>query len=134
MVRRALRAVVTEGTGSRTVASAKYAIAGKTGTAKKPEAAGPDQYYSASFAGFSPADAPRIVVLVMAIEPTLRPGDHAKPYGAAVAGPAVKSIVERTLSEYLGVPPADAAGSPAPEAVPAGPVRASPVREPEEGR
>ena len=108
--------MVTEGTGSKTVYTPRYAIAGKTGTAKKPEAAGPDKYYSASFAGFAPADAPRIVVLVMAIEPTLRPRDGAKPYGAAVAGPAVRSIVERTLGEYLCVPPADAAAPRVPHA------------------
>ena len=52
----------------------------------------------------------------MAIEPTLRPRDGAKPYGAAVAGPAVRSIVERTLGEYLCVPPADAAAPRVPHA------------------
>ena len=108
VVRRALRGVVTEGTGSKTVQSSKYAIAGKTGTAKMPDASGPDRYYSASFVGYAPADAPRIVVLVMAIEPGLRPLDRAKPYGAQIAGPAVKAIVERTLGEYMAVPAADA--------------------------
>jgi cell division protein FtsI (penicillin-binding protein 3) len=105
-VRRGLVACVTDGTAARTVASPKFAIAGKTGTAKKPGTE--REYYSSSFAGYAPADAPRIVVLVMAIEPTVRAHDGARPYGAVVAGPAVRSIVERTLGEYMGLPAADA--------------------------
>ena len=104
-VREGLRRVVTEGTAAKVFAGCPYAVAGKTGTAKKPDVFGPDRYYSASFAGFAPADSPRIVVLVMAIEPRLRPSDGAKPYGAAVAGPAVRRIVERTLGEYMALPP-----------------------------
>jgi cell division protein FtsI/penicillin-binding protein 2 len=118
LVRRALRAVVTEGTARRTVHSEKYAIAGKTGTAKMPSQT--SGYYSASFVGYAPAEAPRLVVLVMAIGPRLR-DDGARPYGGAIAGPAAKSIFERTLEEYLGVPPrapspAAAGGRPAPDA------------------
>jgi cell division protein FtsI (penicillin-binding protein 3) len=120
VVRDGLRRVVTEGTAAKVFAGCPYAVAGKTGTAKKPDVFGPDRYYSASFCGFAPAEAPRIVVLVMAIEPRLRPGDGAKPYGATVAGPAVRRIVERTLSDYMGIAPSAApavpAGTPAPSA------------------
>jgi hypothetical protein len=40
----------------------------------------------------------------MAIGPEKRE-DGARPYGGAIAGPAAKSIFERTLGEYMGVPP-----------------------------
>lgn len=100
-IRRGLAACVTIGTASKTVLSPKYDIAGKTGTAQK---IGRDnlEYYSCSFVGFAPARAPRLVCLVMALEPRAK-GD-AKPYGGAVAGPAVRSILERSLEEYLAVP------------------------------
>ncbi len=117
LLRRSLAAVVTEGTGSRTVSSEKYAIAGKTGTAKHPTQ---ERYMSSGFVGYAPADDPRIVVLVLAAEPAVKRsggtdgavGD-VKPYGAVVAGPAVRTIVERTLEEYLGLPPAGAPTAPA---------------------
>ncbi len=119
-LRDALKLAVTEGTGRGAVLSPKYDIAGKTGTAKKPPALGADRYYSCSFVGYAPADAPRLVCLVMAQEPGLK-GDErrSKPYGGAVAGPAVRSILERTLEEYMGVPTKD--GSVAPT-VPLAPV------------
>jgi len=101
VIRRGLRACVTQGTASKSVLSPKYDIAGKTGTAKKPAVFG-DTYYTCSFVGYAPADAPRLVCLVMALEP--RPQGTAKPYGGAVAGPAVRSILERSLEEYLAVP------------------------------
>jgi cell division protein FtsI (penicillin-binding protein 3) len=107
LVRRALRATVVNGTATRTVSSESYAIAGKTGTAKRPSGNG---YYSASFVGYAPAEAPRLVVLVTAVEPVLR-SDGARPYGGAIAGPAAKSILERSLGEYLGVPARGAARS-----------------------
>jgi cell division protein FtsI/penicillin-binding protein 2 len=103
LLRRALRAVVTDGTGKKAVLSEKYEIAGKTGTAKKPDAFGRDAYFSASFLGYAPADRPRLVCLVMAQEPRSK-ADGSKPYGGAVAGPAVRYVLERTLEEYLGVP------------------------------
>lgn len=113
VMRRALRAVVTEGTAVKAFAGARVDVSGKTGTARKPVGEG---YYSCSFAGFAPADAPRLVCLVMAQEPSVR-ADGAKPYGGAVAAPAVRHVLERTLIEYFGVAPKDA-----PEhVVPAGP-------------
>lgn len=123
-VRAGLRACVTEGTGRRHVASPIYAIAGKTGTAKK--SVGEGEYYSSSFVGYAPAERPRIVVLVMAQEPRVRE-DGVRPYGGAVAGPAVRRIVERTLWEYLGLPPSPG------HALPAGVVEQAAVADPRPG-
>jgi len=126
-MRDSLLMAVTEGTGRKAVLSPKYDIAGKTGTAKKPLSFGADRYYSCSFVGYAPADAPRLVCLVMAQEPGLK-ADRSKPYGGAVAGPAVRTILERTLEEYMGVPTKD--GSVAPT-VPVGPASPSYPRDPE---
>ncbi|GIV16611.1 MAG: stage V sporulation protein D [Armatimonadota bacterium] len=98
-MREYLKAVVDEGTGK--LADVRgYAVAGKTGTAQKVDP-GRRGYasgkYVASFVGFAPADAPRIVVLVAVDEP--RNGY----FGGAVAAPAFARITERVLA-YLGVP------------------------------
>jgi cell division protein FtsI (penicillin-binding protein 3) len=78
-----------------------YRVAGKTGTAQKvdPVTGG----YSAdkrvaSFVGFVPADAPRLVILVVIDEP----GD--KVYGGLVAAPVFSRIALQSL-QYLKVPP-----------------------------
>lgn len=131
-IRRGLRACVTEGTAAKTVRSPKYAIAGKTGTAKKPGANG-DAYYSCSFVGYAPADAPRLVCLVMAVEPRAK-ADGSKPYGGAVAGPAVRAILERLLGEYMAVTADDAAhpdGGPGAADAPVAPVATDAASSPE---
>ena len=125
-LRRALRMTVTEGTAKGTANSAKYDLAGKTGTAKKPEVFGKDElgrdrYYSCSFIGYAPADHPRLVCLVMASEPRAK-ADQSKPYGGAVAGRAVRTILERSLGEYMQVPAKDAPPASAPTNAPAAPV------------
>jgi cell division protein FtsI/penicillin-binding protein 2 len=133
VIRRALRAVVTDGTGKRAVESPKFSIAGKTGTAKKP--VGEGAYYSCSFVGYAPAERPRLLCLVMAQEPRAK-ADGSKPYGGAVAGPAVRYILEKSLQDYLGAtpndePPASASTGPAtvstptPDAPPTSPAAAS---------
>jgi cell division protein FtsI/penicillin-binding protein 2 len=76
-----------------------YTLAGKTGTAEKPE----NGTYSktdfvASFIGFAPARKPRLLVSVMVDEPR---GDI---YGGTVAAPAFERIMEFALP-YLKVPP-----------------------------
>ena len=119
-VRRGLEAVVTEGTGATTVLSSRIDIAGKTGTAKRPAIYGPNTYYSCSFVGYAPADRPRLVCLVMAIEPVLR-ADGAKPYGGAVAGPFVREILEKSLCEYMGLPSRGGATAPVRPAPPVAP-------------
>lgn len=93
-----LEKVVLEGTGQRASVEG-FRVAGKTGTAQVP---GPGGYaegkYVASFAGFAPADNPRIAVLVMIAEPL--GGQY---HGSEVAAPAFSAVVGDTL-RYLGVP------------------------------
>jgi len=92
-----LEGVVSAGTGQKALVEG-YKVAGKTGTAQVP---GPGGYqagkYVSSFAGFAPADNPRIAVLVMVAEPQ---GQY---YGGEVAAPAFSDVVGETL-RYLGVP------------------------------
>jgi cell division protein FtsI (penicillin-binding protein 3) len=93
-----LKNVVTRGTGEK-AALAEHAVAGKTGTAQKAGRGG----YSAdrfvgSFAGYVPADRPRLSILVVIDEPR---GEH---YGGTVAAPAFREIAEASL-RYLGVQP-----------------------------
>ena len=77
-----------------------YLLAGKTGTANKPDPVygGYSDKYVASFIGFAPADRPRLLVTVMVDEPK---GDI---YGGAVAAPAWKAITSFALN-YLRIPP-----------------------------
>ncbi|HEX7709069.1 MAG TPA: penicillin-binding transpeptidase domain-containing protein [Thermoanaerobaculia bacterium] len=93
-----LKYVVTHGTGGN-AALAEHVVAGKTGTAQK---AGRGGYlanrYIGSFAGYVPADDPRLAILVVIDEP--RP-EH---YGGIVAAPVFREIAESTL-RYLGIPP-----------------------------
>src|SRR5437660_7891300 len=93
-----LKAVVARGTG-QAAALAEHVVAGKTGTAQKYIRGG----YSvdkvvASFAGYVPADRPRLAILVVVDEPKL------SQYGGTVAAPVFKEIAESSL-RYLGVPP-----------------------------
>ena len=93
-----LKNVVSRGTGGEAELE-EHVVAGKTGTAQK---AGRGGYYSdryvGSFAGYVPADRPRIAILVVIDEPK---GEH---YGGVVAAPVFREIAEGTL-RYLGVPP-----------------------------
>lgn len=92
-----LESVVAEGTGSGAYIKG-FRIAGKTGTSEKlPRGNGK---YIASFAGFAPADNPRIACLVILDEPTA--GVY---FGGLIAAPVVRNIMEDTLN-YLGVEPA----------------------------
>jgi len=91
--------VEKDGTGSRAHMD-EYRVAGKTGTAQKPDplARGYTERRIASFAGLVPADDPRLVVLVVIDEP------KTDIYGGLVAAPAFKEIVSSALPT-LGVPP-----------------------------
>jgi cell division protein FtsI (penicillin-binding protein 3) len=95
-----LRGAVEEGTGKE-AALAEYAVAGKTGTAQKVDPATgrySHQKVVASFVGAVPAEAPRLVILVMIDEPeTLR-------WGGSIAAPAFREIA-RDVLKYLQVPP-----------------------------
>jgi cell division protein FtsI (penicillin-binding protein 3) len=95
-----LRDVVDEGTGTRAEISG-YSVAGKTGTAAKPDpqTGGYSTYrYVASFVGIVPASKPRLVILVTVDEP------HRSIWGGVAAAPAFQEIALDCL-RYLEVPP-----------------------------
>jgi cell division protein FtsI/penicillin-binding protein 2 len=96
-----LKNVVAEGTGTL-AAVPGYQVAGKTGTAAKPDPHGgySDTRYVASFVGVVPASRPRLVILVSVDEP------HGAIWGGTVAAPAFAEIAKFDL-QYLdgGVPP-----------------------------
>jgi cell division protein FtsI (penicillin-binding protein 3) len=87
------------GTGSEAVVPG-YELAGKTGTAQKPDQSGgySKNRFVASFVGYAPANHPRLLVAVMVDEPK---GDI---YGGSVAAPAFQKIASFALP-YLGIPP-----------------------------
>ena len=78
-----------------------YTLAGKTGTAEKPDPVNggysKTKYY-ASFIGYAPARDPRLLVAVMVDEP------QGMIYGGEVAAPAFEKIVSFALP-YLRIPP-----------------------------
>jgi len=79
-----------------------YKVAGKTGTAQKPDGHGGylrDQYI-VSFAGFMPAMDPAFVAVVVFDEPRTKAGQY---YGGLVAAPVFARIAEKAAS-YLGLP------------------------------
>ena len=104
LVRKMLESVTEEGGTAASLKTSLYKIAGKTGTAQKVDP-GTRRYssskYISSFAGFAPAHAPRIAMVVAIDEPV---GQH---FGSVVAAPAFQAIAEETL-RYLGVAPAPA--------------------------
>ncbi|MFC8953338.1 peptidoglycan D,D-transpeptidase FtsI family protein [Streptomyces sp. NPDC057101] len=81
-----------EGTGTR-AAIPGYRVAGKTGTANRvdPEL-GRYKGYTASFAGFAPADDPRITVYCAIQNPTK--GSY---FGGQICGPIYKKVMEFAL-------------------------------------
>src|SRR3954463_11859870 len=94
-----LQNVVVGGTGTY-AAVPGYKVAGKTGTAQKPDAQGgySSSAYLASFVGMVPASKPRLVLLVTVDEP------HGQIWGGVVAAPAFAQIAGYDL-QYLEVPP-----------------------------
>ena len=95
---RMLRGVVREGSGTR-AAVPGYQVAGKTGTAEKPDEHGYGTgRYVGSFVGIVPASAPRLVILVLVDEPE---GQY---YGGTVAAPAFSELARFAL-QYLEIPP-----------------------------
>jgi len=99
-----LKDVVAEGTGQY-AAMPGYQVAGKTGTAQKPDSHGgyATGRYVASFVGIVPASRPRLVVLVTVDEP------QGAIWGGVVAAPAFQQIARFDL-QYLEVPPDAPAG------------------------
>lgn len=91
-----LKAVVETGTGKE-AAVAGLVLAGKTGTAQKFDPAirkYSSSKYVASFAGFVPAEAPKLAILVVVDEPSTSRGIY---YGGSVAAPAFGRIAKRAL-------------------------------------
>jgi cell division protein FtsI (penicillin-binding protein 3) len=82
-----------------------YRVAGKTGTAHKPEAGGyAESKYVSSFVGLGPVSDPRLIVAVMLDEPA-----GAKYFGGDVGAPVFSSVMGAAL-RLLSVAP-DAPGS-----------------------
>ena len=90
-----LKNVVAEGTGTLAEVPG-YQVAGKTGTAAKPDLQGgySDSRYVASFVGVVPASRPRLVILVSVDEP------RGAIWGGVVAAPAFAEIAKFDL-QYL---------------------------------
>jgi len=99
-----LRDVITEGTGKQ-AGIPGYEVAGKTGTAQKPQANGQYKddngitHYTSSFVGFVPADNPKVVILVMIDDPA---GDLY--YASDVAAPLFQTVGQLALTQ-LRIPP-----------------------------
>ncbi|MGH9223003.1 MAG: peptidoglycan D,D-transpeptidase FtsI family protein [Acidimicrobiales bacterium] len=104
-----LEAAVTHGTG-RTAAIEGYTVAGKTGTARKAAGDYKEGAYVASFAGFFPAEAPRLSAIVVLDEP--------QPYtGALASGPVFAKIAQYAVRHYQ-VPPPQGGAEPAAATLP----------------
>ncbi|CAM5526954.1 Cell division protein OS=Streptomyces alboniger OX=132473 GN=CP975_09140 PE=3 SV=1 [Streptomyces alboniger] len=91
-----------EGTGTRARIPG-YRVAGKTGTANRVDpATGKYKGYTSSFAGFAPADKPRVTVYC-AIQNATK-GSY---FGGQICGPVYKQVMEFALKS-LQVPPTGA--------------------------
>ena len=97
--------VANQGATGNEAAIPGYSVAGKTGTAQKPDGhGGYSKYdYVATFVGMVPASKPRLVVLVMVDEP------RNSIFGGVVAAPAFAQIAKFDL-QYLEIPPDDPTG------------------------
>jgi cell division protein FtsI (penicillin-binding protein 3) len=102
-MRAMLTEVIDHGTGTAAAIDG-YDAAGKTGTARKPQEGGGYQdaagnyHYISTFAGFLPADDPKLSVIVVIDEPST------SPYAATVAAPAFAEI-GRYAARTMGVAP-----------------------------
>jgi cell division protein FtsI (penicillin-binding protein 3) len=101
-LRAMLAEAVSSGTGTEAAVDA-YTVAGKTGTARKPSLTHrgyePGAYMS-SFAGFLPAEDPRLSVIVVLDEPV-------PIFGGVVAAPVFSQLAAYALRQYR-IPPAPA--------------------------
>jgi cell division protein FtsI (penicillin-binding protein 3) len=99
-VRRMLEMVVAPGGTAPRAQIRGYRVAGKTGTAHKLDGAvyAPNKYI-ATFIGFAPASAPRLIVAVMIDEPAA--GQY---YGGTVAAPVFSQVMSGAL-RFLAVSP-----------------------------
>ena len=94
-----LASVVTDGTAKK-AAIQGYAVAGKTGTARKMGESGyEDTRHLAFFAGMAPVDQPRLVCVVLINEP------KGESYGGGATAAPVFSRVMQNALRILNVPP-----------------------------
>ena len=100
-MRKMLEGVIgPEGTANA-AAITGYDLAGKTGTAEKPDpltGGYSETKFVASFIGFAPARNPKLLVLVIVDEP------QGEQFGGVIAAPAWKDIMSFSLN-YLKIPP-----------------------------
>ncbi|MFF3347787.1 peptidoglycan D,D-transpeptidase FtsI family protein [Streptomyces sp. NPDC002779] len=101
---RMLESVVDDREGTGTKARiAGYRVAGKTGTANRVDpATGKYRGYTSSFAGFAPADKPRITVYC-----AIQNATEGNYFGGQICGPVYKQVMEFAL-KTLQVPPTGA--------------------------
>jgi cell division protein FtsI (penicillin-binding protein 3) len=97
-VRDMLEAVTTNDGTAPLARIPGYRIAGKTGTAQRPNSHGGYSGYTASFVGFAPADAPKLLVEVVLQNP--RTGH----FGGLVAAPVFHDVMSFAL-QTLKIPP-----------------------------
>ncbi|MFD8539731.1 cell division protein FtsI [Streptomyces rubrogriseus] len=92
-----------EGTGTKARIPG-YRVAGKTGTANRVDpATGKYRGYTSSFAGFAPADKPRVTVYC-----AIQNATEGSYFGGQICGPIYKQVMEFAL-KTLQVPPTGAA-------------------------
>ena len=99
-VNRIMQTVITEGGTGTNAALEGYTVCGKTGTARKLDENGvySNSRHMASFVGFTPAENPKLTILVVIDEP------QGKYYGGTVAAPVFRRIAREALN-YLNIPP-----------------------------
>jgi cell division protein FtsI (penicillin-binding protein 3) len=99
-VRTIMKTVINKGGTGVNAALDGYTVCGKTGTARKLDENGiySKSKYMASFIGFTPAEKPRLTIVVVIDEPQ---GAY---YGGTVAAPVFRRIARETL-HYLNIPP-----------------------------
>ena len=91
-----------------------YTVAGKTGTSRKPPYE-PTPRYMASFAGFAPAESPRLAAIVVIDQPGTSNDQY---FGGKVAAPLFSTIMQYAL-RLERVPPTTAMSAEASSAGPA---------------
>lgn len=90
-----------------------YRVAGKTGTAHKPDRGGYSaDKYIASFIGFAPASNPRLIIAVMVDEPSA--GQY---YGGTVSAPVFKKVMQGALRQLDVAPDKEITQKPIPATV-----------------
>jgi cell division protein FtsI (penicillin-binding protein 3) len=100
IVKTIMKTVTTKGGTGVNAALEGYTVGGKTGTARKLDKNGTysTTTHIASFVGFTPAENPKLSILVIIDEP------KGKYYGGTVAAPVFRRIAREALN-YLNIPP-----------------------------